>query len=487
MLSKILLPFLGGSIGLLLLLLSSSSSYMAIFILTTVVFLGIFVILNSNINTKQILLVMAIIDMDLLIDYHMFSNDDLLSSVSGIPISITIVSLVILYIFWLIDIIMKRAKTIEFFPKISLLIFGYILSHILSMLNSPNIWMSIFSISFLIQMFLLTFYIVNSIETEEDIHYIINIFIVCLTIQSSVILLEFLVQAQFSFTQGFESGHTFSYFHGGKTIYLFRPVGTGNDPNDAGAHIAILILIVISSFFYTQNYFKKILLVIILLMSTAALILTFSRGAWLSGVVGLVIFFFVALRHRWINVKRMVVAALLVSIVLGMLSVPITVRLTQDDKGSAYSRIPLMKLAFEMVQNHPFIGVGINNFGIVLPQYLSSEIRGEWLYIVHNQYLLTFSETGLIGLVFFLLILGSVFFTCLRCVTAKDSTLSPLSLGIISGLCTLFFLMGFELTISRLTVQLFWIMISIVIASERLIRKNRRQALYVTRPIEQGL
>jgi O-antigen ligase len=126
-----------------------------------------------------------------------------------------------------------------------------------------------------------------------------------------------------------------------------------------------------------------------------------------------------------------------------------------------------------MIQNHPFIGVGINNFGIVLPRYLTSELRGEWLYIVHNQYLLTFSETGVVGLVIFILILSNVFFTSLRCVMANDPALSPLLLGILSGLGALFLLMVFELTITRLTVQLFWVMASMTIASERVIRNNR--------------
>jgi O-antigen ligase len=487
MLSKILLPILGVNIGLLFVLLSASSSYKMFFILAIVSLLGIFVVLNCKMDVKRFILGIMILDMDLLLDYHIFSNDDLLSSVPGIHISITTLSLMVLYISWWIDIIIKRAKTIYYSPHICLFTLGYIISYLLSIFNSADVWMSIYSIFFIMQMFMLTFYIVNHIDSKKDIIYILNFLLACLIIQSGVILMEFFTKTQFSFTGGFSSGYIFSYYYGGKTINFFRPAGTGNDPNDAGGHIAMLILIIMSLFFYTQNYLKKILMVIVLLMSIAALILTFSRGSWLSFTVGLVIFFFVALYHHWINAKRIVAAALLISILFAVFSVPIIARLSQDDRGAAYSRVPLMKLAFEMIQKHPLIGVGANNFGIVLPQYLSSELRGEWLYIVHNQYLLTFAETGLIGLVFFLLILGKVFLTCLRCIRAKDSMLSPLSMGIISGLITLFLLMGVELTISRLTVQLFWIMVSIAIASEKLIRNNRRQFLNVPKAMELGL
>jgi putative inorganic carbon (hco3(-)) transporter len=475
MLSKILLPLLGLNIGLAVTVLSDSSFYRFTFLLASLGLLGIFILLNTRLNSKKIFMAIMILDMDLLIDYHLFSHDDLLTSVPGIHISLMTVSLMVLYVLWWIDIITKKSRTIDFSPKFNLLVLFYILSFLLSIINSTNIWLSIFSIIFLAQMFLMSFYIINTIQSREDVSFIVNILIGCLTIQSSVIIIEYLSKSQFSFTDGFSSGDTLSYFLAGKTTHLFRPSGTGKDSNDAGAHIAILILIITSLFVCTHNFLKKILLIIVLLVSTAALILTFSRGAWLSVVAGLIIYFSAALRHHWISIKRIISMMLLISIFLAMFSVPITVRLIQDDRGAAYSRVPLMKLSFEMIQNHPFIGVGINNFGIVFPKYLTSELRGEWLYIVHNQYLLTLSETGIIGMAFFILILVNVFFTSLRCVTANDPMLSPLSLGILSGLGALFLLMGFELTISRLTVQLFWIMASIIIALERLIRNNKHQ------------
>jgi len=265
-----------------------------------------------------------------------------------------------------------------------------------------------------------------------------------------------------------------------------RPVGTGGSPNETGGHIAILLLVTLSLLLYTKSRFENTLVWIVLLMGMAALILTFSRGSWVGFAAGLVVFLFVALRHHWMSWKKVITVAILIVMILGVFSVPMAARLSQDDRGAAWARVPLMKLAFNMIQEHPFIGIGVNNFSIELPRYLSSELRGEWLYIVHNQYLLVFAETGLIGLFFFLSIIAIVMQTCLRCIKHNDPLISPLSTGILSGIIALSIFMTVELSISRLTVQLFWIMASIVMASERLIRMNRKQFLNLSSPMKVG-
>jgi putative inorganic carbon (HCO3(-)) transporter len=418
-----------------------------------------------------------IIDMDLLIDVHFFSDDRVLSSIEGLHLSVTTFALIALYILWWIDIITKRRENINFFAKTSIAASGYILSSFLSIFNAVNISMSFFSLFFLVQMFMVYFYIANYIKSTDDVIYIINILLACLFIQSAVILIQYNTRTYFNFTGKTLSGFAFSYSHEGKAMEVFRSAGTSGDPNDAGGHISMLILITLSLLLYKKNHFKNIFVCIILLISVTALILTFSRGSWIGFTVGLVVFLFAALRYRWISVRKIVAIAALTGIILCVFSIPIAARLIQDDKGSAYGRVPLMKLAFNMIQEHPFIGVGANNFGIVLQQYLSSELRGQWLHLVHNQYLLIFAETGVVGIFFFLLIMALVVHTCIQCIMAKDPILSPLSAGVISAIIALSLYMAVELSISRMTVQLFWTVVSIAIASERLIRMNKQQFL----------
>jgi putative inorganic carbon (hco3(-)) transporter len=434
-------------------------------------------------NRKKFFLTLMIVDMDLLINTHIFDDPDVLLSIVGLQISVTTIALGVLYLLWWGEIITKRSKRIEIFPKTTIFIFGYMFSCLLSLFNSSSIPASFFEIFFFLQMFLMYLYIANYIKDKEDIIYILQVLLLCLFIQSATILIQYVTGIEFNFTGKKSDLYVFEYFREGRSMETYRPAGTGGAINAAGAHISMLLLMMLSLLFYTKNRFKNILVWFVLLMGIAALILTFSRNSWIGFAVGLVVFLFVALRHRWISGKKVVSMAVLIAVILSVFSVPMAARLSQDDKGSAWARVPLMKLAFNMIQEHPFIGVGVNNFGIVLLQYASSELQGEWLHIVHNQYLLVFAETGAIGVVFFLLIMATVIHTCLGCVKYNDPLLSLLSISILSGIATLSLFMMYDLSsTSRLTAQLFWIMVSIVIGSEKLIRINRQEFLNLPTP-----
>jgi O-antigen ligase len=322
-------------------------------------------------------------------------------------------------------------------------------------------------------MVMIFFYIANYVKFQEDLVYIIHVLLLCLFIQSTVIFAQYATGIQFNLTGRISSMETMEYFHAGRSTAIYRPVGTSGSANETGGHIAILLLMVLSLFLYTKNRFKNSLAGVVLLMGMAALSLTLSRGSWAACAVGLVVFLIVALRHHWVSAKKVITMAVLIALILGVFSAPIAARLTQDDRGASLSRVPLMKLALNMIQEHPFIGVGVNNFSIALPHYISSELRGEWMHVVHNQYLLVFAETGVIGLFLYLLILVVIIHTCVRCIKYNDPVISPLSTGILSGVIALSVFMTVELSVSRLTVQLFWIMAAIAMAAEKLIRTNK--------------
>jgi putative inorganic carbon (HCO3(-)) transporter len=481
MLSKVFLPILGVSSGIFILSAINSSPKWVVLVLLAcagLILWAMFLVKND------IFLTVIIIDTGLLIQTHIFDNPDVIASRDGLQISITTISLGILYILWWAEIITKRAKRIEFFTKVTVIAFAYLLSCLLSIYNSQNVLISTFDIFFIIQMIMIYFYIANYIESTRDIVHIFYILLVCLFIQSAIIFIQYITQTQFTLTGKTSSVEVFGYFHGGRSMDTYRPAGTSGSPNETGGHIAILLLVVLSLLLYAKNYFKNILVWIVLLIGIAALSLTFSRGSWVAFTVGLVVFLVVALRHRWVTGKNVVVAAVLIAMILGVFSVPIAARLSQDDQGSALSRVPLMKLAFNMIQEHPIIGVGANNFSTALPRYLSSELRGEWLHIVHNQYLIVFTETGAIGLFFFISIIAIVIHICLRCIRRKDPIISPLSTGVVSGIIALSVFMTVELSVSRLTVQLFWIMASIATASEKLLGINSRQFMNLPTPVK---
>ena len=126
----------------------------------------------------------------------------------------------------------------------------------------------------------------------------------------------------------------------------------------------------------------------------AILLASQSRGSWLSVVIAGSVITYVAWRRRWISPTRAIAAPFAAGVAL--LVIPfVRDRLTGDDHGSSGARVPLMRIAGRMISDHPFFGVGANNYVTELPRYLTPDTAGQWIYTVHNQFLLTWAESGI--------------------------------------------------------------------------------------------
>jgi O-antigen ligase len=146
----------------------------------------------------------------------------------------------------------------------------------------------------------------------------------------------------------------------------------------------------------------------------------------------------------------------------------ITNRVLGDDKGSAESRVPLIRLAMNIIEDHPVAGVGINNAAVAGSQYAGlPQFRSNWFYTVHNKYLLEWTELGVFGLAAFLWFLIATvhrgWITWLR----KDSLLSPIALGLILAIVGQMLHMTVDIFNSRAQVQSLWLCAALIFAMSR--------------------
>ncbi|MDH3601872.1 MAG: O-antigen ligase family protein [Candidatus Tectomicrobia bacterium] len=427
-------------------------------------------------DKKKFFLTFIVLDMVLLIDTHMFHDPDLMARTSGLQISLTTLSVLALCILWLFDIFVKKSKFDIYLPKHSIFIFGYLLSYCLSLVNSKDIITSFFEIAILLQNILIYICIINYAKEKSDIIYIIKILLLGLAIEIAFISIQYATGTQFDVLGSSEEVSASGDVQTGDEIDLHRPSGTAKSPNQAAVYLSMMLLVVASLLLQHGNRAKKMVLGGLFSTGTIALILTFSRGGWIAFAMGLTSLFLVSLQRRWIRTKHVVLTAIILALAVGVFAGPIVARLSQDDGGAAYARIPLMKIALRMIHEHPIFGVGINNFGIVLPHYITSDVRGEWLALTHNKYLLTFAETGVVGLTFFLLLLAQLFFLCIRCIQSRDTFLAYLAAGLFAALVTFSLHMMVDKLTQRITIQCFWIIVSIVVASDRVIRLSAQRA-----------
>lgn len=162
---------------------------------------------------------------------------------------------------------------------------------------------------------------------------------------------------------------------------------------------------------------------------TIAAFLSFSKGAWIIlGIVwggyGILCMYKILVPLLAKGVLRMYknLTLLLVMglIVIGLFGTGIVqieniqkevkARLTPDALAPSLLRIDFFRISWEIGLDHFLFGVGVRNFRHFVSDY------HEWIITrdPHNTYAMVFAETGFPGLVFYLAILGSVFWWFLK-------------------------------------------------------------------------
>jgi len=179
---------------------------------------------------------------------------------------------------------------------------------------------------------------------------------------------------------------------------------------------------------------------------SAALVLSVSRGGWISMAFGVMIFLlslFLSSRPRLFMVLG---GALLAVIILSVVVIGI-------DKGevgeqastlqalsslpedlSASQRISIWKSTVEMIKDHPVTGTGWGTFRSVFPMY-----RQDRLFLgvrfAHNDYLQFASETGITGILLFLVFLAFLLYEgSLSIMRDKGNSLNWIYPGIVAAI-----------------------------------------------------
>ena len=150
--------------------------------------------------------------------------------------------------------------------------------------------------------------------------------------------------------------------------------------------------------------------VLLLAALTLCLVLTYSRGAWISACA--LIFFFGLVWD-----KRLWLSFLVIPLVLAFHHGGVTRRLlsifTQSAADTSVSmRMDMWLAALQMTADHPLLGIGWGAFKYVYPVYneLIQE-AGITIFHAHNMYLNIMAETGILGFTaYFWLYFGIVWY-----------------------------------------------------------------------------
>ena len=409
----------------------------------------------------RLLLAVAILDIPLQLGTHFYyqEKEAAFGALGGLSVSATTVALAGLYVSWLIRSLLRKGYGRPA-HHLNTALLTYIAVNIVSVFIAQDVSLALFEVVLLLESSLLYFYVANVVRSPRDVVFVVYCLLIgCLLESAIMIVMRVAVTPASSWNLPIHL-HADWEGHGS----FMRVGGTVGSPNVAAGYLSVCLALAASVLLTNLTSRYKTLAISVLGLGSVALILTGSRGGWIALVLALSILGLATWRRRGLSLKMPLAAAALFLVLFLPFHSLISARVFGDDKGSAQSRVPLMHLAFRIVKDNPVLGVGANNFTVVMNRYLSPEFREGFLFAVHNKYLLVLAETGALGLLGFLAFLLGTVRKGWRCWRLCDDPLSLLALGFVAGLVGHMVHMTVDVFRGRPTQQLIWLIAGLLTA-----------------------
>lgn len=197
----------------------------------------------------------------------------------------------------------------------------------------------------------------------------------------------------------------------------FRPSGFFSHTNTLGHHVVAFLPVALSLVLLGRRHVAARpwwVALVVFLGGAAMLVLTLSRGGWVSAALGLLVLVFALLRLGVLNRRHLAGLALaaLTGLVVAVSVYPqIILRLTGSDARSVEARVVQSDQAVAIIRANPALGVGFGAYNRASYQYrgplwstVSEDFQAQMhKVVVHNGYLLMAAELGLPGVLLFLL------------------------------------------------------------------------------------
>jgi O-antigen ligase len=187
----------------------------------------------------------------------------------------------------------------------------------------------------------------------------------------------------------------------GHNLYKnFRP---GWIVGDANYFATTAIFAVVLAFYFMQGRrarWEKAFCVVCLLLTITAVTLCASRG----GFLGLIVAAFFLVWHTKRRVQYLILmSALVLPLSLALPMSPLHRFLDPStDFGSTQFHLEAWKAGLRMMEAHPIAGVGLGNFKLLMPSYITPGMIMKVDTVAHNMFIEVAAELGLPALVVFL-------------------------------------------------------------------------------------
>ncbi|MBN2190237.1 MAG: O-antigen ligase family protein [Candidatus Aureabacteria bacterium] len=436
--NKLLITFFLAVCSALMLINMSKMQTKWLLVFIMLVFFPIFVFIMGSL--KKSLLSILIFSFSIRMDFNPWYGN----SSFGIPISLTGIAIIALYILWFFE-IMKERGHLKIFPSVTIPMAILVAWSGFSFLVAANFSPVLYGFTFALEFLLCYFYIANLSDTKTLLPFTLNCIAVTVIFSSSVGIIQYFFPGRLNLQfLGWEND-ALKLQYG--TSLITRAVGFLGHANALATFLNCWLPILFVFSFIVEKSKYKILYMAALCIGIVALILTFSRGGWLafffSIVLVMVILTFQDKKDiKFTKITRVFIATVVVIFIAALPFYPyIHERLSRDDYDAATNRITLAKTALQIIKERPLTGTGLRNYES-LTSY--TPFVGN-TPTVHNVYLHTAAELGIPAALIFIYIYLLFFFKGLSVANSGDRITALFSLGLISGLAADFLHGMFEL------------------------------------------
>ncbi|MBI5650971.1 MAG: O-antigen ligase family protein [Chloroflexi bacterium] len=366
----------------------------------------------------------------------------------------------VLIALWLARMIARERRIAMRFPPLSFPFAIFLFAALLSMTGALSLPHAIKETTKWLEMFALYLYVANNFDANK-LPRVLAVMFLAGASQAAIGIYQFLFRA------GPEGFLLFGSF--------IRAYGTFEQPNPFAGYLALIIplaLGVVTAGWLTENYELRItnyvsrlwfltFSALALAAMSAALLMSWSRGAWIGVAAGALITI-VAQSRRALILANVAALALIVIAFLGSLNLipPVIAErfsgigdyfgvfdvrgVKVDDANFAVvERMAHWQAAAEMFAEHPWLGVGFGNYEPVYPAYALPRWNDP-LGHAHNYYLNIAAETGAIGLIAYLILWIAATWHAWRAIRQSSGMQRGIAAGLLGMIVALSLHNGFD-------------------------------------------
>lgn len=376
-----------------------------------------------------------------------------------LPLSLDVSSLLLTVAsaLWLGKMVVQRQWPLQPTPFDGAVLLFVLLSA-LSILGSPDRGFSYYNYYHLMGRYIAVYYLVaHNIRSLKQIKRLL-----------SCLLFSALIVAGYGFYQYIHGVDIAQYewVDGDQFPELkMRVFSTLQNPNLLAAFLVVMMSITTGVGLKQTDKIQQFLLFVLVVVLGYCLVLTYSRGAWISLLA-------ICTAYGMLYNRKIMWLFLALPILIGWNYEGVMdrmVSIVNPTDTSSSVRLALWESTFAMILNKPFLGIGWGAYWLVYPEYDFFNMTST-MYHAHNTYLHLAAEIGVPGLLIFLgIAYGHARLAWDTAAKSNNRWLSGLMLGIVTALAGLA-INGFtdHVLYNIQLSMLFWLLNAIIVASCRL-------------------